>query len=420
MNPDSHTEKTLPRWLFFVRDCVPIVLCAIAGFLSAFTVSFVGLLPVGELVLAIICPFVLVRLIILKGWPARVQQLGWFRLLLVMIGVMALGYIGSDLYRGTAGSNLFRGWARVGFLALDFVTIAYLIDCSWHRLYVFVFALYLGNSLNAILAGPLAEEWWKFGIGYTLTTLVLFFIAGRALLFQVILVLALGALNLILGARSLGGICMLTAALLALRYARGVFRPIAILAALAVLASIFVAANTVFEKNQNPTLASSNNQENVLQHSGSDIERQSMIETALEAFISSPLVGQGSWFTARKISRLEEKMARKDPHFQGYSEEEVQRISIHSQLLVSLAEGGILGGLFFLVMGGLLLKTLRTLVNTSMPHRAFLFYLIIAGLWNLCMTPFSGVTRVEIGLAICACLLVILQLQGEISEDYRE
>ena len=79
-----------------------------------------------------------------------------------------------------------------------------------------------------------------------------------------------------------------------------------------------------------------------------------------------------------------------------------------------------MGGLFFLFMGGLLLKTLRTLVNNPMPHRTFLFYLVIAGLWNLCMSPFSGFARIEIVLAICACLLVILQQQGELTEDYRE
>jgi O-antigen ligase len=419
MNPDFPAENSLPSLLRSVRDGGPVVLCAVAGFLSAFTVSFVGLLPVGELVLMMIFPWVLIRLAVLKGWPTRIQQLGWYKLMLFMIGVMALGYIGSDLYRGTAGSNLARGWARVGFLATDLVTIAYLIDGSWRRLYVFVFALYLGNSLNALLTGPLLDEWWKFGVGYTLTAIGLFVVAGRASLFQVIIALALGALNLILGARSLGGICLLTAGLLGLRYARGVFRPLAIVTALAVLAAVFVIANTVFVEKQNPEITSSNNQ-TLIQHSGSDLERQSMIETALEAFISSPLVGQGSWFTATRINRLEERMARKDPHFQGYTEEEVHRIAIHSQLLVSLAEGGILGGIFFLFMGGLLLKTLRTLVNNPMPHRTFLFYLVIAGLWNLCMTPFSGVTRVEIGLAICACLLVILQQQGELTEDYRE
>lgn len=146
-----------------------------------------------------------------------------------------------------------------------------------------------------------------------------------------------------------------------------------------------------------------------------------MIEVAGEAFLSSPLLGQGSWFTATQmISRLEEKRASKESGFRGYSEEEARQISIHSQLLAALAEGGILAGMFFFGLGCLLLRTLRAITTQAMPHRAFLFYLVIAGLWNLCMTPFSGVTRLEIVLVACASLLVILQQQGELSEDYRE
>ncbi|MBK9991609.1 MAG: O-antigen ligase family protein [Verrucomicrobia bacterium] len=406
MYTDNTEVANISRWLNAVRNYGPITLCAIAGFLSAFTVSMVGLLPVGELVLALVFPWVLVRSIAYHGWPARLQQLGWYKLLFVLIGVMAMGYIGSDLYRGTGSGNLIRGWARVGFLAIDFVTIAYLIDSSWRRLFVFVFALYLGNSLNALLAGPLMGEWWKFGVGYTLTAIGLFAVAGRNPFLQVTVALILGLLSLGLGARSLGSICLLAAGLFWLRYARGVLRPLAFVVMLGALAGMFTAANTVFIENQD--------------HAGSNMERQSMIETAAEAFISSPLVGQGSWFTASRISRLEERMERKDPTFRGYSEEEVRKISIHSQLLVALAEGGVLGGLFFVFLGMLLLKTLRTLVNNPMPHRSFLFYLVIAGLWNLCMSPFSGVTRIEIALVVCACLLVILQQQGELSEDYSE
>jgi hypothetical protein len=133
------------------------------------------------------------------------------------------------------------------------------------------------------------------------------------------------------------------------------------------------------------------------------------------------MIGQGSWYTNSVLMhRLEERIASKDLTFQGYSEDEARQISIHSQLLVSLAEGGILGGAFFLGMGLLLLKTLWTLLTNPLPHRAFLFYLVILALWNLGMSPFSGQTRIEITLSVCACLLVVLQRQGELSDDYKE
>jgi hypothetical protein len=385
----------------------PAALCVLIGFLSAFTIPLVGQIPVGELILFAILPWVLVRTYAQRGWPTRIQQLGWYRLLLVLVGFMAVGYVISDLYRATSGDNLARGWARVAFLAVDLVTIVYLINGSWRRLHVFIFALYVGNTVNALLAGPLFERWWEFGIGYTLSAIAIFACAGLPVLIQSGVAGVFGAASLVLGARSLGGICLMTAVLFGMRSARGFIRPLAYLCAAGAMAALVFAANTVVVQNEDK--------------SASNVERQSMIEAAGEAFIGSPLIGQGSWFTAsRLLARLEERRENLDPTFHGYSPEEARQLSIHSQLLVALAEGGILGGSFFLVYGALLLKTLRTLMRNSMPHRAFVFYLVIDGLWNLCMSPFSGVARVAIALAVGVCLLVILQRQGELSEDYRE
>lgn len=385
----------------------PGVLCALCGFLSAFTIAIGGLMPVGELILLAAVPWVLIRTYFRHGWPGRIQQLGWFQLLMVLAGFTALGYVVSDLYRATEFENLVRGWARVGFLIIDLIAVSYLIDRSWQRLVVFVLALYVGTTVAAILTGPLYGEWWKFGFGYTTTALVLFACAGRGVATQVIVAALLGGINLYLGARSLGGICLLTGALFGLHHARGPWRPFAVLGALGATLSLLFAANAAVIENQN--------------HAGSNIERQSMVETALELFVTSPFVGHGSWFTATDaIARLEEKRVAIDSSFRGYEAEEARKLSIHSQLLVSLAEGGILGGAFFLGLGILVLKTLRTLTRHSVPHRAFVFYLVLAGGWNLLMSPFSGVARVEIALLVCTCLLVILQRLGEGPEEYRE
>jgi hypothetical protein len=407
MLADTATFETQGRSLPWLHRHGPTILCAATGFLSAFTIAIGGLMPVGELILLAVFPWVLVRGFFARGWPVRLQQLGWFKLLLLLAGMTALGYVASDLYRATAFDNLVRGWARVAFLIIDLVAIAYLIDQSWARLRLFVLMLCLGATASALISGPLYGEWWKFGFGYTVTAFTFFLLAGRSLPLQVIIAIALGLLNLALGARSLGATCLLTAGLLALNQARGIWRPMAFLASIGVTVGLLVVANILFVEQQD--------------HSGSNIERQSMIEGAAEAFVSSPLVGQGSWFTATEmISRIEEKRQALESTFRGYTAEEARKLSIHSQLLVSLAEGGILGGAFFLGLGALVLKTLRSLTVSSVPYRAFLFYIVLTGAWNLLMSPFSGVARVEIALLVCTGLLVILQRQGELPEDERE
>ncbi len=397
-----------PSRLFtFIRHRSPIVLCALVGFLSAFTVLLVGLVPVGELLMLAIFPWVLIRAWLQRGWPVRLQQLTWSRILFIALLLMGLGYIGSDLYRGTATDNFLRGWARVGFLGIDLVVVTFLISSSWTRFYVFYLALNLGSVVNAFVSDQPIDDWWKFGVGYPITALCLFLVAGRNTFVQIVTSLVLGTISLALGSRNLGGVCLLAGGLYWWRYARGALRPLAMFLSLGALVAMFIAANDVLLSNQ--------------RHEGSNVERQSMIETAGEAFLSSPLIGQGSWFTASHLmQRLEDRIASKDPTFHGYTEDQARGITIHSQLLISLAEGGILGGAFFLCFGLLLFKILGTLLTNPMPHRLFLFYVVLLGLWNLGMSPFSGVARVEIILTVAACLLAILQRRDELSDDYAE
>jgi hypothetical protein len=396
-----------PQVSALIRSWGPGGLCALVGFLSAFTLPIVGQLPVGELILMFVFPWVMIKAVHCRGWPSRIQRLGWFKLLVILVGLTALGYVVSDLYRNTPGDNLVRGWARVAFLGLDLVTIAYLIDRSWGRLQIFLLMLYIGDTVNALTGGLDEEDWWKFGIGQVVAALAFFAFAGRALVIQVVVALAMAALSFSLGARSLGGICLLTAGLFGIHYARGIWRPIALFGALGTSIALLVAADNIILAGQ--------------EHGGSNVERRSMLETAGEAFISSPLVGQGSWFTATQmLAQLEERRASLDPKFRHYSPDEARKISIHSQLLVALAEGGILGGAFFIGYGALLLKTIGTLMRHSVPFVALGMYIAFTGLWNLVMSPFSGAARVEIVLITCTCLLMIMQRQGELPGKYRE
>jgi len=403
MDPRLGKEKTVG----FLRNAIPAIVCGLTGFLSAFTVSLVGLLPIGELILLVVCPWSIAGLIKNKRWRSRIQQLSWYKLLLISLGITALGYFASDLYRGTPTIYQIRGWARVSFLIIDIIAIAHLIDNSWVRLRIFVFAFFIGGITNSFLTGPLFEHWWEFGVGAPVTGLALYVVAGLPAIIQMGVAAVIGATSIVLSARSLGGIALLSGVLYGVRFAHGVKRPLVFLAAAgAMVVVVFAAQQTAQE---NPDKISSN------------IERTSMIETAAESFLGSPIVGQGTWYsTSRMMRQIEQHRQAKDPNFHGYSEEEASTITIHSQILTALAEAGILGGAFFLVYGVLILKTLRTLTKYPVPHREFVLYLLVDGLWNLCMSPFSGASRVSIGLVVCTSLLVILQRQDELSDNYRE
>ncbi len=83
-------------------------------------------------------------------------------------------------------------------------------------------------------------------------------------------------------------------------------------------------------------------------------------------------------------------------------------MAIHSQILVCLAEGGLLGGVFFLFYGAMLLWALGWLVLTQRwqlwTHLGVFFLLL--KLCDLATSPFSGAHRVLIAAAVGLILLL--------------
>jgi hypothetical protein len=145
----------------------------------------------------------------------------------------------------------------------------------------------------------------------------------------------------------------------------------------------------------------------------SDVERTAMLHAAWNGFCRSPFIGNGSWFSKSNVMddffaiRYELSILDGVGSFSAEDDSD-GGITLHSQILVGLAEGGILGGMFFLAYGaalvwGILHLTLNRQWTRLSP--IFLFTLIMA-LWALAMSPFSGMHRVLI--AVAAGLVLIL------------
>jgi O-antigen ligase len=83
----------------------------------------------------------------------------------------------------------------------------------------------------------------------------------------------------------------------------------------------------------------------------------------------------------------------------------------HSQLLQAWAEAGLLGLMFFLYFGRLLVQGLWLLVfrrPLDVMTPLYLYYLLV-GAWNLLLSPFTNLHRFDIGLA----LIIIIQVLRE-------
>lgn len=370
--------------------------------LTQFTVSFVGEMPVGEFILMAAAGWALFCIALNGAWPGELMRHRFLGMLLAAQAVALCAYVFSDLYRQSFPVDMARGWSRMVFLAIDIVAVAYLFGCDRRNWVVFVLGQCAGEAAAALILGPMFGDLWKFGLATPVTYLTFLIAPLAGPWIAVAMAIAIGVVNFALDYRSLGGICLVAAILTLLQTAPRRFR----LALAPVAAAVAVAATLlIYQQTQSSGERATR----------SDIERSAMMTAASEAFQDSPLIGHGSWFSNShvyddfmEIRHVEAREARVG----GFADanKDPGAVALHSQILVTLAEGGLFGGAFFIVYGLGLLKSLYDLIFVGRWHRLAptITMLLLVALWNLFFSPFSGAHRVYIAAA-CGLMLMMRQ-----------
>jgi hypothetical protein len=382
----------------------------VAGALTAFTVSLVGEMPLGELVLLGVAAWAGLCVLVHRAAPGPLLRQRFLGSLMVAQLVALLAYVLSDFYRHSAPHDMARGWARMVLLAVDVIAVAYLLGRARPVAAWFLGGLLAGEAAHTLVFGALFGDVWKFGYGLPATCAGLAFASLVGPWAVLIAAGGLGALHFALDFRSVGALCFLLAGATGLQMLPFRLRPWAlpcsVLATLAVAAVFFGGVRSGDEMEHRA--------------SRSDIDRSAMLQAATEAFVASPLIGQGSWFSRSpvydNILQIRHDLAE-EAGVGGFvgPNEEPDAIALHSQILVTLAEGGIFGAAFFIVYGAGLAWALWHQVMVQpwrRVHPIRIFWLLLAA-WNLAMSPFSGAHRVHIALAVGLILLVRAEHQAE-------
>lgn len=377
---------------------------------TAFTVSFVGEMPVGEFFLIGAAIWAVLCLVVNHAPPGRLFRSGYFWALMVAQLVAFVAYVASDLYRHSAPHDMARGWGRMLFLAIDVVAVAYLFSCSRKNFVWFVLGQAIGALAYTAIYGPMFGDMWKFGVGSPITYGVFLLAPFAGALTTSLAVAGVGVLHLNLDYRSMGGICIVAAMLVLLLRTPSRFRWwIAPLGLALAVAGVF----QLYEQSQRGTRATR-----------SDIERAAMVTAAKEAFEKSPLIGHGSWFSNSDVYdnfMLIRHEAAKQARVGGFAgaNQAPGDEALHSQILVALAEGGVFGGAFFFVFGAGLVWALgyAVLVRTWSRLGPMQILILLLATWNLLFSPFSGAHRVYIAMACGLILLLKTERQGPVDDE---
>ncbi len=372
----------------------------LTGLLTQTTVNVVGNMPLAELVILAILAILIVRLAVEKRAPAELFHVPLFWIFVLAQIIAFSSYVFSDLYRESSHNDMLRGWSRMAFLGLDVIAFTCIFGAQASSFMWSQVGLMLGGVLAMFIEGVKYDAFWKFGIGGPATTAVFLISPFFGRFAAIALIAALGIVHLSLDFRSMGGVCLIAAMLLCVQQLPRQFRAWILIPALI--------AGTVL------TFWMNNRQqgEDDARGNRSTVERAAMAMAASEAFMDSPLIGQGSWFSNSPVMenfQLLRSAGARLAGVHGYAiDADDTNIAIHSQLLVSIAEGGLFGGTFFIVFGSVLFWALwycavRRQPDTSTP--IYVFFLLNAT-WNLFFSPFSGTHR--IGIAVASGLVFML------------
>ncbi|MEA3641092.1 MAG: hypothetical protein VBE63_14285 [Lamprobacter sp.] len=376
-----------------------VFLIPVTGFIEF---NLIGRLFLPDLLLIAILPLMLARLGRLLWQPLPRTFLAFGVLWLISQAL-------TDLILATPFDDLARGWAKITFTLLSFMTLYLLIDGRYSRILLYLLGLAVGGLLAYFFnPGTYAEGHpWKFGIGVPVT---LFFVVMASITRNrraaVWLMIAAGVLNVLLGYRSLGGICLLTALLLpvfAIVKARTIRLPTLFLVG-AVLITVSWGLLTLYEQAAKAGILGEQAQEKYLRQSsgslGLILGGRSGIFGAIAAIKDSPIIGHGSWakdchyYMMWAFAMIEHgyqppiNILRPDPEEWGDC-----LIPSHSHILGAWLEAGFVGALVWFWLLLLIAKTCASYLMKSHKPSAIEIFVAILLAWDILFSPFGAERR---------------------------
>src|SRR5712664_3001220 len=209
MSALSYPQAALRARHIVAKSVVGDIACFVAPALAFLRVELGGVLYATDLCLLGALPFVIARH---RRWLQirPIQITVWLGLLWLAAQVL------TDMIRQSPVEDYSRGWSKILLTVTHFATIALLFRQSQRRFILYGAGLGLGGVLTFFIAPSEFAQYvpWKFGVGIPITILVCLLagmLAPRSRMAAVTMIAAIGAINVYLGFRSLGAVCLASA-----------------------------------------------------------------------------------------------------------------------------------------------------------------------------------------------------------------
>lgn len=388
----------------------------------AFTVSFLSFAHINLMGEFYISELMLLFYLVLSAGKLRLLFAPFPRSILILGGLWLLSQILTDLYRGSLSENYLRGWAAIIFFLVDFCAVYIMTQQKKGLIRVLILGSALGTILSVFaLPTDFAEvEPWKFGYGPPVTMLVLLYLsAGERykLKSSLVLLVGLGVLDVVLNARSMGGITILTAAILYFVQANSGNRivrpnPIMLIGMIGTLVISLFGIMTVYQWAAESGYLPADVTEKYHMGKTKDAGIIGMIAggrpeilISSRAVADSPLIGHGSWAEDAKYSNMRyEAIATLgldlDDAYVEYMVESSDLIPVHSVIMQGWVWAGLLGAVFWLFILGLILRVTFASCFISYALQPLIIFSGISSMWNVLFSPFGANQRITWAIVI--------------------
>ena len=321
----------------------------------------------------------------------------------------------TDIVRHTAFADYARGWSNIGMTLVNFTVLWTLLYGRARRLVLYGWGLVAGTFLTYFVRPDelMQEDPWKFGFAYPLTVAVILVASSKRLsgLWPIIMTAAIGAINIYLGDRNLGGACLAAALYLLLTLylrrklgegAKLKARAVAALAASVIAGVVGIFASYEYAASSG-MLGLGAQQKYEKESSGKYgvlIGGRSEFLASIPAIYNSPILGHGSW--ARDplylILQIKGELALGYKGALDVSTDEIRSgvIPAHSYLFQAWVDAGIVGALFW---GWVFVYTAKALLRVYpatvelLPASSFIAFSM---LWDILFSPYGATARITV------------------------
>jgi hypothetical protein len=389
-------------------------------------VSFVEITIVGRL---IVSEFLMLAMLPwLWGVRDRPPLPRWF---IILWAGWLIGQVVTDLVVGSAFEDFARGWAAIIFTIIDFAAILVLVSTP-RRARLFALGLAVGGVFGYLFfpnAFAATDPWkWAFAlpVGLALAASLSGSTGARRRWLTVSAFAAFGALNLLFGFRSLGGVSLLTAGYLLLGALaarpksasnRSMLRAVA---GLSFLAVAVVGTLQLYDAAASSGLLGSTAQAKyVTQSSGALgvlVGGRPEILATTQAILDSPILGHGSWAKDFTYVDLLAERSSSLGYEIGAGSADVGLIPAHSYLMGSWVWAGLLGGVFWFAILGIAVWLLANLYSFRTELAPLLVFSTVLLLWNIAFSPYAFSGRITAAFGVALCLLGFRLMQRGVAD----